>query len=347
MDSRRHPRGITRREALKLTAGTGLVLAAGGLGCDRLFDRGPKTQVFVAKAASYAADLGDILRRGLAELGVTAKEVAGKRVLLKPNLVEPHAGAGHINTHPLVVGAAAEAFLSLGAATVTVAEGAGHRRDALLVLEESGLADVLVDAKLPYRDLNTGPIHKAANRGNWSRLGDLWLPDALGQADLVVSVAKMKTHHWAGVTLSMKNLFGVMPGVVYGWPKNVLHFAGIEPSILDINATVRPAFAIVDGIVGMEGDGPIMGDPVAAGVLVMGRVPTAVDATCCRVMGIDPEAVGTLRRADGKLGPIAPGRIEQRGEDPAAVRHDFALLDFVPAHKGLRLSREPAPVADR
>ena len=83
----------------------------------------------------------------------------------------------------------------------------------------------------------------------------------------------MKTHHWAGVTLAMKNLFGVMPGVYYGWPKNVLHYAGIPGSILDINAAVRPHLAIVDGIVGMEGDGPIMGTPRHAGLLVMGTNP--------------------------------------------------------------------------
>ena len=83
----------------------------------------------------------------------------------------------------------------------------------------------------------------------------------LKRADLVVSLPKLKTHHWAGVTLAMKNLFGVMPGVAYGWPKNVLHHAGIPGSILDINAAVKPALAIVDGIVGMEGDGPIMGTP--------------------------------------------------------------------------------------
>ena len=87
----------------------------------------------------------------------------------------------------------------------------------------------------------------------------LSLPQSLRRADLIVSLPKMKTHHWAGVTLSMKNLFGVMPGVCYGWPKNVLHHAGIRQSILDINAAVRPHLAIVDGIIGMEGDGPIMG----------------------------------------------------------------------------------------
>ena len=330
-------RRFTRRQAVKLAAAAGLA-AAGGLVVPRLFREQFSDAVFVAKAADYQADLGNILRRGLAELGLTSREMAGKRVLLKPNLVEPHAGAGHINTHPLVVRAAAEAFLALGAASVMVAEGAGHRRDAYLVLEESGLADILAREKLPFFDLNSGPVALAANLGGVSKLGPLWLPELVTRADMVVSVAKMKTHHWAGVTLSMKNLFGVMPGVVYGWPKNVLHFAGIEPSILDINATVRPDFAIVDGIVGMDGDGPIMGDPVAAGVLVMGRNAVAVDATCCRIMGIDPRRVGYLHQADGRLGTIEAGRIEQRGEAPASVRRDFALLDYVPAQQNLRLA---------
>src|SRR5436305_14735247 len=99
---------------------------------------------------------------------------------------------------------------------------------------------------------------------------------------------KLKSHHLAGLTSSMKNLFGVMPGVCYGWPKNVLHHAGIPGSILDINAAVRPSLAIVDGVVGMEGDGPIMGTPVASGVLVMGGNLAAVDATAARLMGFDP-----------------------------------------------------------
>ena len=85
----------------------------------------------------------------------------------------------------------------------------------------------------------------------------------------------------------MKNLFGVMPGIVYGWPKNVLHFSGIPNSILDINATVRPTLAIVDGIVGMDGDGPIMGNPKPVGAVVMGSNFAAVDATCVRFDGIE------------------------------------------------------------
>ena len=133
----------------------------------------------------------------------------------------------------------------------------------------------------------------------------------------------------------MKNLFGVMPGAVYGWPKNVLHHNGIDRSIIDINATLKPHFAIVDGITGMQGDGPIMGDPIQAGVLVMGRNLPAVDATCCRVMGLDPNRISYLKVAEKTLGPIQPERIIQRGEVIADVMTHFALKSNIPALKQL------------
>jgi uncharacterized protein (DUF362 family) len=79
-----------------------------------------------------------------------------------------------------------------------------------------------------------------------------------------------------------------------------------------------------------------MGDPKRAGVLVMGRNLTAVDATCCRIMGIDPYKLSYLARADRWLGPIGDESIEQRGEMIASVRTDFALLEKIPAQQGIR-----------
>jgi uncharacterized protein (DUF362 family) len=135
----------------------------------------------------------------------------------------------------------------------------------------------------------------------------------------------MKTHHWVGVTLSMKNMFGVMPGICYGWPKNLLHMAGISESILDIVASVHPHLAIVDGIVGMEGDGPIMGNPKQSKVIVMGRNLTAVDATCARLMGIDPGKIAYLDRASGILGPTSRVFIKQIGEQPDPLVQHYEL----------------------
>ncbi len=331
-------KGVSRRDFIRGALTGGALVMSGGLllgGCER---RKPLAATFIGRVERYDADIASVIIAGLRELGVATHEIMGKRILLKPNLVEPHAGAGHINTHPLVIRGAAEAFLRLGADKVLVAEGPGHCRDSLLVLEESGVGEVLHEDKIPFIDLNYVSGYTLANAGKFTDLATLTFPETLRQVDWIVSMPKMKTHHWAGVTLSMKNLFGVMPGSFYGWPKNLLHFKGIDKSILDIAATLRPHFAIVDGIVGMEGDGPIMGTPRHAGVLVMGRNLPAVDATCARVMGIDPKKVGYLEAASQRLGPISESAIIQRGENVRSVRTDFTLLDYIPAHKGLRIS---------
>ena len=330
--------GLTRRDVL-LAAAAGLVIGSGLLLVPKRYFRLPQqTQSFVARVPDYERDIAEVITRGIRELGISSVELKGKRILLKPNLVETALGAPHINTHPLVLRGAIEAFLRLGASTVMVAEGPGHRRDTLAVYEESGLADVLTEDRIPFHDLNYITGYELPSVGRQSSMRTLTFPSLFKEVDWIVSVAKMKTHHWPGATLSMKNLFGVMPGIYYGWPKNVLHTAGIQSSILDINATLKPHFAIVDGIVGMEGDGPIMGDPKRVGVIVMGRNLAAVDATCCRIMGIDPYKVRYLEQADNWLGPISEGAIEQHGETIASVRTNFNLIETIPAHQGLRLA---------
>ena len=317
---------MTRRTIL---TGFGASLAA-GLGAQQVCDWdewGNRARVFIASAGSYEADLESVIRAGLEELGLAPSWVKRKSVLLKPNLVEANGDAPQINTHPAVVRATAEVFRSWGAREVLVAEGPGHCRDGQLVVDQSGMGAMLRDSKLDFVDLNYEEIIFVPNRLRMTSMGQLALPATLKQADLVVSLPKMKTHHWVGVTLSLKNLFGVMPGIYYGWPKNVLHYAGIVPSILDIAAAVRPHLAIVDGIVGMEGDGPVMGTPRHAGVLVMGRNLPAVDATCARLMKINPWRIGYLVQASGRLGPISERHIEQRGETINSLSQPFQLLD--------------------
>ncbi len=320
----------SRRDLLRGgVAASALAWSGVGLGCGA--DSRPR--VCVARAASYAIDLVPIVREALAVVGIGAREVRSRRILLKPNLVETALGRSHINTHPMVVRAVAEALRSLGAARVVIGEGPGHRRDTLLVLEESGLAEVLVQERLSFVDLNRQPGFAVENAGRRSGLLRLTLPAILSEIDWIVSIAKLKTHHWAGVTLCMKNLFGLMPGSYYGWPKNVLHYAGLGESILDITATVRPQLAIVDGIIGMEGDGPILGEPRHAGVLVVGTNFPATDATSARIMGVEPAKIPYLAAADGWLGPIGESAIVQVGEPIATVRVPFRLVEKIPAQK--------------
>ncbi|MCI0434452.1 MAG: DUF362 domain-containing protein [Gemmatimonadetes bacterium] len=282
-----------------------------------------RSRVAVLTAGSYDGDLVDVVRKGLSLFELSLQ---GKRVVLKPNLVEFDPD-GVINTNPVLIAATMEAFRSLGAADVVVAEGPGHRRDNEHLLTASGLHDILRDAHGRYIDLNVDAVARAALRSHYTPLDGLYLPRTVLGADLLVSMPKMKTHHWAGVTLSLKNMFGIMPGAIYGWPKNVLHYAGIAESILDINAALQmPRFNIVDGIVGMEGDGPILGDARRSGVLVMGADPVAVDATAARLMTIDPWHVGYLREADSFLGNVAEEHIEQLAEDVERHRQDYVVL---------------------
>jgi uncharacterized protein (DUF362 family) len=126
---------------------------------------------------------------------------------------------------------------------------------------------------------------------------------------------KIKTHHRAGVTLSMKNMFGVVPGTKYGWPKNVLHWKGIHRSILDICATVPIHFVIADGIVAMEGNGPLQGTHRQLGKVVLADDPVAADFTCARLMGLHPERVWHLDHASRFLGNGSADRISLLAEE--------------------------------
>lgn len=275
-------------------------------------------------ASSYGKGLRDTILRGIKLFGL---DVTDKRVLLKPNLVEFDPKAV-INTHPAVVEAAIDSFKSLGAKEVIVAEGPGHRRDNEYLLTASGLYDVVRDHRVKYVDLNTDEVRLINLKSSFTNLKQLYLPETLFNADLLVSIPKLKTHHWAGVTLSMKNMFGVVPGAIYGWPKNALHWAGIVGSIVDINSSLPiPRFAIVDGIVGMEGNGPLQGQQKNSGVLVLGDDLVAVDATAARLMTIEPRQVKYLNLSGEFLGNLERSKIEQIGENVERYQQDFTVIE--------------------
>lgn len=282
--------------------------------------------VFVSRNQSYDGNLATPIRDGLVATGLDPTQIKGKRVLLKPNMVEPTRDAPHMTTHPAVILAAAEVFRTWGA-TVTVGEGPGHVRDTEMALVESGVADALDSGKLPFVDLNYDELGFITNCGRMCKLPGFHFPRAVIEADLLVSMPKMKTHHWMGVTASLKNMYGVIPGIKYGWPKNVLHHNGIPETVYDINASLPKTIAIVDGIDCMEGDGPIMGTKKSMGLLVVGTVPAAVDATVCRLMDLDPAQVPYLQLAANRLGPIDESLVSQRGEAWQPLMSPFQILD--------------------
>jgi uncharacterized protein (DUF362 family) len=282
------------------------------------------SRVAVLAAKTYDQPLKDVILRGIKLCGL---QVVGKRIVLKPNLVE-FDPKGVINTNPAVIEAAIDAFRTLGAAAVSVAEGPGHRRDNEYLLSASGFYDVIREHKVRYVDLNTDDVRATPVRSDFTNFKHLYLPETLLNADILVSMPKMKTHHWAGVTLSMKNMFGIVPGAVYGWPKNILHWQGIDNSILDINSSLPlPQFAIVDGIVGMEGNGPLQGQAKAVGVLIFGDDFVSVDASAARLMKLEPRKIKHLAKADEFLGNLAYERIEQIGDKLESFEQDFAVIE--------------------
>src|SRR2546426_2385755 len=260
--------------------------------------RPPRSRVAVLHAVQYSDKLDKLIYEGLRLFDLNVRR---KSVLLKPNIVEYIPGKP-INTDTQLIGAAAEGFLRLGAASVTVAEGPGHHRDTELLVHDTGLADQLLHRKIQFVDLNRDDLVKTKLQANYSGLGHLWLPRTVLAADFIVSMPKVKTHHWTGVTLSMKNMVGIVPGCRYGWPKNVLHWAGIDESILDICATVRPNLVIADGIIAMEGDGPLNGSTRHLKMILIADDPVATDSMLARALGVEPSEVKHIVEAGRFLG---------------------------------------------
>ena len=256
----------------------------------------PPARVALGQCPSYADDVLACLRETWDAAGMP--DVRDKRVFVKPNLIDAIEGYP-ITTAPQVVAAVVDLLRERGAGEIAVGDGPGFRRDALPVAKAAGLTEVLIQRQVPFVDLNyDDPRPVVAKDGWFPHLREIWLPRHVREADLIISVPKLKTHHWAGVTLSLKNLFGIVPGARYGWPKNVLHFNGITPSILGLYQTVRPLVAVVDGIIGMEGDGPLFGSAVPHGLLAVGADPVAVDTMCARLMGFVLADVQHLQLAD-------------------------------------------------
>jgi uncharacterized protein (DUF362 family) len=316
---------ITRRELIVGSA----ALAAGSAVTAPFFlprfhfdHRLKRSHVAVLNAHEYSQELGQVLATTLRLFPIN---VRGKSVVLKPNLVDFIPGNA-INTHPLLVLAAAELFRHMGAKSVVVAEGPGHQRDTQLVLSQTGYEQSLREEGIRFVNLNRDELIRTPLRASYTGMKDLWLPRTVLEADFLVSMPKIKAHHWSGVTLSMKNMFGVVPGARYGWPKNILHWRGIQESILDVCATVPIHFVIADGIVAMEGNGPLNGTARPLAKIVLANDPVAADATCARLMGFHPERVRHIHEGSRFLGNASPSLIDQAGEIVASPEMPFAVV---------------------
>lgn len=251
--------------------------------------------VGLSKCTSYDEDLVSALRElwNISEMPA----VDGKSILVKPNLLDV-IDENLATTHPKMVGAVIDLLAELGASKIVVGDGSAFRRDTYSVVKSCGLAQVLEAHGVSFIDLNYDELVPVKVRDGWIRSTDtLWLPRYVTEADYIVSIPKLKTHHWAGVTLSLKNLLGVIPGSRYGWTKYIIHANGINATILGLYQSLPKVISIVDGITGMEGNGPLFGKPVEHGMLAMGSDPLSVDVICTQLMGFSVDSIPHLQGA--------------------------------------------------
>ena len=298
-----------------------------------------KSQVSIVKGKDVAKMVDEAL-----ELigGIKSVVKKGDTVLIKPNVHGPHPLEDHITTDPRVVVAVAEQCRKAGAKEVLVGEapslnGGGDAMHSYEVsgmkqaIEESGAAKLIDLETDEFVDvtIDDGLILRTMPR-----------PKSLMTADVVISTPVMKTHHGARVTGSLKNMMGTLNRQ----GKDFIHRVGLHESIADINKARKIDLVVADMITCMEGLGPIAGrtvniepdgsryvSEIVGGVLVpmdlivASKDPVANDATCCRIMKIDPTTVEYITMAYKQgIGKMRLNEIEVKGRKIEDVARPFA-----------------------
>lgn len=284
----------------------------------------------------------------------------GSKVLIKPNLLMRRTPDEATTTHPAFVAALVRAVKKRGG-TVTIADSPGgpYTRAALRgIYAATGMTDVAEKEGIALNE-TTDALERVNENGERCRSFQIIRP--IVEADVVISAAKLKTHAMTGFSGAVKNLFGSIPGLMkpefhYRFPdkKDFGHM------LVDLCETVQPTFAFIDGIVGMEGNGPSGGNPKAAGITGAALNPHALDLVMARIIGFSASEVPTLEAAiERKLCPAEIGALEIVGERVETLltpfeKPDSASLDFmenlrVPAflRKPLKKLMTPRPVIVR
>ena len=321
-----HGPRITRRRFLQL-AGSGLVWLAAGP------QRVSAASYRVGLGRSPSADPYEATLRAVEASGEWpgAVEIADRKVVIKPNLVVPMTADSGVTTDPEVVRAVVDLALEAGAAQVRIAEGGidgAHFSACGYDFLDS------YDPRVALVDLTQEPVILAkVLRG--MAYHQIYVPELLlGDDVFFISAAKLKTHSHTHATLTMKNLLGLAPVRIYREPPDdqwrwVMHYRGLSQVLVDLNA-VRPIdFAVVDGVIGMEGEGPVQGMPVELGLVVAGRNPVAVDRTCLWATRLPQLGVKHLSYAARRgMGPADMDGVEVLG-DPFIPRR-FAWPTTLP-----------------
>ncbi len=246
----------------------------------------------------------------------------GDRVLVKPNLLRAAGPEQAITTHPLVVAAVARQFVRAGAQVVIGDSPGGpyHRRALEKIYRICGMewAASNSGARLNW------DCSSQKRQGPGRRQLDLITPAA--QADVIISVAKLKTHMMMYFTGAVKNLYGLIPGVTkaayHSQHPSQQQFARL---LTDLSQIAQPDFSLLDGIIGMDGKGPSAGRPRNAGVLFAAANPFAVDLAAMVYCGLDPALSPVhLEGVRRGLAPEKWEQIELLGQPISPLKQPFA-----------------------
>jgi uncharacterized protein (DUF362 family)/Pyruvate/2-oxoacid:ferredoxin oxidoreductase delta subunit len=279
------------------------------------------SKVVLIRCESYDYDeVKKAVQKGIEMLGgplIFAKP--GEKILLKPNLLVADPPEKCSTTHPMVFKAVGEVLKSTGA-NLSYGDSPGFGSTEVAA-KKSGIAQAALELKIELADFHSGKeiLFKDAIQNK-----KITIAKGVLECDGLISIPKLKTHGFARMTGSVKNQFGCIPGVLKGEfhvkLPNVIDFAKM---LVDINSYIRPRLFIMDGIFAMEGNGPRGGNPKKMNILLFSTDPIALDATVCRIIGLDPEFVPTIKIGmEAGLGTYLKDEITLLG-DPIEGFYDF------------------------
>jgi uncharacterized protein (DUF362 family)/NAD-dependent dihydropyrimidine dehydrogenase PreA subunit len=251
--------------------------------------------------------------------------LAGKKVLLKPNLLSDTGADKAVSTHPEVIYAVGKLILDAGGILqIADSPGAGilyTPRNIRRVYKKCGIADVARELGVTLFD-DTGFQERPFPDGKMMK--HFTIINQAFSADVIISVCKLKTHIFTYFSGAVKNTFGVVPGL----DKPVFHSRFPDPAdfsgmLIDLNELMKPAFVIMDAVVGMEGNGPMGGNPRKAGYILASSSVYALDVTAQRLISMDPAQIYTTKAAVSR-GLLNIEEVETAGDDIIPVK-DYAM----------------------
>jgi uncharacterized protein (DUF362 family)/NAD-dependent dihydropyrimidine dehydrogenase PreA subunit len=292
-----------------------------------------KTKVAIVRCESYEeAKVYDAVKRGLELLGgIDLFIKQDDYVLLKVNNLAGAKPERAITTHPSILNAMIRLTLEK-TKNITYGDSPGYETPSV-GLKKSGFVDVADRYKVPMGDFDNS---REVNYPEGAECKNFRLVNGCLGNENIISLSKMKTHMVTRITGAVKNQFGC----VHGFSKAKFHVKMGNPvrfskMLIDLNKLLKPRLFIMDGIVAMEGNGPMSGTPVKMNCLIMSTDPVAVDTTFCRMINLPPLFVPTIKY--GKLmglGTYLSEEIEYVG-DPL---NDFLNLHFDVVRKPIKKS---------